>query len=303
MAYNPTTWAANSTTLGPTNLNKLENGVQAAAAVADAAVVAPASPVQNHILFWNGTAWTSAYLVNDNVSPTAGIFYSKLNLQSSVVDVDISPTAAIQASKIAGYPNDVTKALLGNGTWASLSGATTFRKTTSKTVNTSTTATDLLNGEITIPAGALGTTKSLRLTAWGDCLNHTGSNSALPRFQFILGTTTLLDTGAVGVSASNTARGAWRISGEVLNLAATNAQVNNLSGSIYFPGSVATGGIFTTGQGFYQAVSGDCIATMEGVNTTTVDTTGALALVLKVINGTADSTNETKLLGALVEII
>jgi len=42
VAYSPTNWVNRVTTLGPTNLNKLENGLQAAAAVADAALPASA---------------------------------------------------------------------------------------------------------------------------------------------------------------------------------------------------------------------------------------------------------------------
>jgi len=44
MAYSPTNWINKVTTLGPTNLNKLENGVQATATVADAALPASQSP-------------------------------------------------------------------------------------------------------------------------------------------------------------------------------------------------------------------------------------------------------------------
>ena len=35
----------------------------------------------------------------------------------AISDGDISPTAAIQASKLAGYPNDVRKQLNGDGSW------------------------------------------------------------------------------------------------------------------------------------------------------------------------------------------
>lgn len=37
MAYPPTTWVEKQTKLGPTNLNKLEQGLKTAADVADAA--------------------------------------------------------------------------------------------------------------------------------------------------------------------------------------------------------------------------------------------------------------------------
>jgi hypothetical protein len=45
MAYTPTTWVNRVTTLGPTNLNKLEQGVANAAAVADSAMSAGADAI------------------------------------------------------------------------------------------------------------------------------------------------------------------------------------------------------------------------------------------------------------------
>ncbi len=46
-------------------------------------------------------------IVNADVSPTAAIAYSKLNLAGSIVDADVSPTAAIQYSKITGGPTSL----------------------------------------------------------------------------------------------------------------------------------------------------------------------------------------------------
>lgn len=60
MAYVPTVWVDKVTKLGPTNLNHLEQGVQAAAAVADAAVPAPAGLVAGDLPVWNGAAWVKA---------------------------------------------------------------------------------------------------------------------------------------------------------------------------------------------------------------------------------------------------
>lgn len=78
MAYTPTTWVENATTLGPTNMNHLEAGVQAAAAVADSATAAaaaaaasataaattanaavpkPASIAAGETAVWSGSAW------------------------------------------------------------------------------------------------------------------------------------------------------------------------------------------------------------------------------------------------------
>jgi microcystin-dependent protein len=92
---------------------------------------------------WDGTNWTeigrSRRLLNEDVSPSAAIVYSKLALAASIVDSDIapgaaiayaklalaasivngdiSPAAAIAISKLAGYPSDGTKMLAGDGTW------------------------------------------------------------------------------------------------------------------------------------------------------------------------------------------
>src|SRR3954452_23788589 len=69
------------------------------------------------------------------------------------------------------------------------------RKTTAKTVNTTVTETDLLNGEFNLSAGALGTTGKMRILAWGDCLNNTGAAVNMPRFRFKLGGNVFIDTG------------------------------------------------------------------------------------------------------------
>lgn len=61
MSYPPTTWVEKVTKVGPTNLNKLELGLQAAAAVADAAVAKPSAPSTSQGLVWNGSAWVAAY--------------------------------------------------------------------------------------------------------------------------------------------------------------------------------------------------------------------------------------------------
>ena len=46
-------------------------------------------------------------LDNSNINAAAGIDYSKLTI----------PAGAVPASKLAGYPNDVTKRLAGDGSW------------------------------------------------------------------------------------------------------------------------------------------------------------------------------------------
>lgn len=101
MSYSATTWTEGVTDVGPTNLNHLEQGVQATATVADAAIPAPIGPASNAGLVWNGSSWVAAKIVDANVSATAAIAYSKLSLAGSVVNNDVSNSAAIAYSKLS----------------------------------------------------------------------------------------------------------------------------------------------------------------------------------------------------------
>jgi hypothetical protein len=84
MAYSPLTWVEKSTKVGPTNMNHLELGLQAAAAVADAALPTPAGS--------NGQF----------LKKVAGVWV---------------PTS-FAASDIPSYPSDATQVLKGDGTWS-----------------------------------------------------------------------------------------------------------------------------------------------------------------------------------------
>lgn len=192
------------------------------------------------------------------------------------------------------------------GTWIQVgsAGVTTYRKTTAKTVNTTTAATDLLNGEITIGAGVMGTTGVLRLTAEGDYLNNTGSILDGFRFQLVFGGTTLLDTGVCNAAQTVTAsasRFGWGITAIIRNLGAANSQWAKIESTLpYVPNSVGVSA-FTTGEGRYWTDTNG--GWFEGGNTGAVDTSAAKLLELKVINGSASASCETKLYGALVEIL
>lgn len=197
--------------------------------------------------------------------------------------------------------------------WVTPAAAVSYTKTTSKTVNTTVAATDLLNAEVTIAAGVMGTAGLVRLTAWGDCLFNVAGNPSPPRYQLLLGGTTLLDTSACGASqlgAASAIRAAWRITAEILNLGAANSQMSFLVLRQGTAVAFATAGqsAFTTGTGQYYTGGGTAnvsfIASAEGVNPSTgVDTATSKTLVLNVINGNAGAGYETKLLGAKVEIV
>lgn len=189
------------------------------------------------------------------------------------------------------------------------------RKTTSKVVNNSVAETDLLNGEISIPAGALGTSGVLRLTMWGDILNNTGAQQFGPRFKVKLGAsaTVVLDT---NVDDSNNAgakalyfsasRWAWRFVLEVQNLGATNAQAVYLSGeSAQQVGNSGATKIFAVGEGAGAARCGTATGNgygWSGLNTAAIDTTAAMAIQFTVINPVASTSMETKLFGAVPKL-
>lgn len=191
----------------------------------------------------------------------------------------------------------------GNG----LSGSTTYRKTTAKTVNTTTAATDLLNGEVTIAAGAMGATGVLRIKASGDHLQNSGGNAAQPRFQLVFGGVTVFDTGVTAAAeAAGATRWPWSVEATISNLTAATQNAWIRVQTVLDPNS-GVSNLFTTGNGGWQ--EGANVSTWTnafgfGVNTgLTVATGSAAALVLNVINGSANAAYETKLFDALVEII
>jgi len=59
----------------------------------------------------DGTTWHSVGAI------TNGSITSILIADGTIVDGDISPAAAILISKLAGFPNDRTRQLMGDGSW------------------------------------------------------------------------------------------------------------------------------------------------------------------------------------------
>jgi hypothetical protein len=178
-----------------------------------------------------------------------------------------------------------------------------YRKTTSKQVVNTVAETDLLNGEITIGAGAMSTNRAVRLTAWGDLAQSTGANIAWPRYKLKLGATTLIDTNVVAaVWASVGVRWGWRISAEILNLGATNSQWASIDARWSAGVAAAGAATFTTGEG-QLAITANNLAYALGGNTSAIDTTVAQALALTVTLPTANATEDVTLKGAYVEIV
>jgi hypothetical protein len=60
---------------------------------------------------------------NTNINAAAAIAYSKLALANAIkLNADIDPATSLAIARLAGFPNDVTKALLGDGTWGPMAG-------------------------------------------------------------------------------------------------------------------------------------------------------------------------------------
>jgi hypothetical protein len=185
-----------------------------------------------------------------------------------------------------------------------------YRKTTSKQVLNSVVETDLLNGEITIGAGAMSTNRILRLTARGDWTNNSAAARDVPRFKVKLGATTLLDTSITGalVVGAGAFREPWRMDITIANLGATGSQWVQMNGAIAFVSAGVFGAAaFVTGNGTTTTLAGAAAAernaSYEGSNTTAVDTTIAQLLALTVINPTATATCDVTLAHAFVEIV
>jgi hypothetical protein len=116
MSYTPTVYVNDSAPdLDATNLNHAENGIQAAAAVADAAVPSPASIASGEVPVWNGAAWVRssatkiasgmfAGIKNVDVDAAAAIAYSKVNLATSVAQSDMAAGNKITAGAMASGP-------------------------------------------------------------------------------------------------------------------------------------------------------------------------------------------------------
>jgi hypothetical protein len=187
--------------------------------------------------------------------------------------------------------------------------STAYKKNTAKQVVNTVAETDLLNGEVTVGAGAIGANGTLRLTAWGDWTNGSGAAIAPPRFKLVLGGVTLLDSSAMGLvmSSAGGTRFAWNARATIQNLGAANSQwsaLNLQGGSGNGVGSAVTGP--AAGEGLYQAIisaGGFGWLTLDLGGASAIDTSVAKALQLTVINGAANANVDVTLKGALVEIL
>lgn len=187
-------------------------------------------------------------------------------------------------------------------------GAVVYRKNTYTAVNSTVAVTDLFAGTMNIGAGVMGTSKALRIRVWGDWLANVGGTTAQPRFQLVFGGTTIVDTGTTaGAITADIYRRNWKIDAMILN---NGTSVQDAAFLIDLVQASNTGptNSFTTGSGEWGSIpmlggTTERQATAFGGGTSAIDTTAAQALVLNVINGAASATYETRLRGALVEVV
>jgi len=178
----------------------------------------------------------------------------------------------------------------------------TYRKTTSKDVQNTNVETDLLNGEITIDAGAMGANGIVRATLLGDYLNNAAAE-AVPKHSIKFGGTTLL----VNPIATNSApsqsslRRPFYMQFDIHNLGATNSQY--MAGIMMIGEPSPSSG--QTGLGGFGASS----ATNGWTNgfstngTVAVDTTAACLLEVTVTWATGTTTRSWRLRSAHVQIL
>lgn len=197
--------------------------------------------------------------------------------------------------------------LRGDGAWARTPLGIVYKKNTTKTVVSSTAATDLLNGEITIAANALSATGILRLTAWGSYVQGSGSTQNSLRFDLLLGGSGILDTGVLAAtSASNAQVLPWRATACIVAQNATNAQFAQLEVDYLAVSVAASATLYVTGSGIHRqesALGGYAFVRAQGYNTAAQDMTSSKSLILRITQPVSHASMSTTLNGALVEIL
>jgi hypothetical protein len=254
---------------------------------------------------------------NLNTEAKTLIFYDAPSVGSHTYTLKAFASGATTIQAGAGGSGQPLPAFLrvSSNTVATQSGgsspptAVTYRKATTKTVNTSTAETDLLNGEIAIGAGVMGTSGIARLTAWGDMANTSGSTADTPRWKLKLGSTTLIDSNVLAGFFGSGApiRSFWRLTAEIQNRGAANSQyVSFWMEGLFYAGSSGSA-LFTIGTGAVQipvvGPSNYSPFQVRGWNNSAVDTSIAQALAFTTQMSLSNINHEVRLQGALVEII
>ena len=138
-----------STPLTAAAMDHIEDGIEAAAAVADGAIPEAIFDAKGYLLVGSAAdAYIRKDIGSDNAvlaasaGDTGGVVWKKVG------NAMIADDAAIAISKLEGYPSDGTKALFGDGTWDVPAGGATL-------IEHSERATDytLTNAPVAVIAG------------------------------------------------------------------------------------------------------------------------------------------------------
>jgi hypothetical protein len=194
----------------------------------------------------------SPYRIAANEKPASA---AKQNNMLWVVQGNLNLLPPFQ---IQGYPADATKYLNGTGGWTAPTvnaALPTLRtKLTQKEVVNTAAKTDLLNGEITIPANSMSAQGAIRFWMNGDYVNNTGTFQTLA-LELKLGATVLWDSGVSGsISANALTSRAWYCEGLIQALNSTSAQ---RGGGFFTLGAakattVGIGGLGDVSSAYYQ---------------------------------------------------
>lgn len=141
---------------------------------------------------------------------------------NALVNANIDPAAAIALSKLANYPAAAGFYAEGNGGWTRPPGSLIYRKTSTTDLVNSVVQTDLAAGALTIAANAMGANGIVKISAWGDYKNNTGSTQQISLGTTFGGVVVFLTTN-FGITTS-ASRFPWNIQWWICNQGATNAQ-------------------------------------------------------------------------------
>jgi len=239
----------------------------------------------------------SPYLIAPNEKPASA---TKQNNMLKAIQTALNVFAP---SQIQGYPADSTKYLDGSGSWSSpvlaVTGPTVLTKTSLKDVVNTTTKTDLLNGEITVPGGSLSATGAIKFWFSGDYLNNSGTAQQIT-LELKLGSTVLWDSGTSdAILNGGSIRKAWWCEGMIQTKGSATSQQG---GGWFALGPAGVAASVGTGMVFDVALTyGPLTAAFETV-TASVAMGSAQALTFSVTHFAAAATVSMRLDYGRVEV-
>lgn len=239
------------------------------------------------------TSISSGVIVNADVSASAAIAYSKLNLSASIVNADIATAAAIARSKIASGTADHVIINDGTGALSSEANLTVGRGGTGSGTHT---AYAVLAGGTTA-TGALQSIASVGSS--GQVLTSNGA-AALPTFQNVAGTGTV-NSGTAGrlslyATSTNAVSDTYVQNSQNITLAIATqaARSTGLALTIPNPGNAIASANFLLSEGA-QTING--IQTFSASPVLSVGATSAGNLNITINDATANNITEVLSLG------